>query len=38
MRICECEKALASALITDRARIPQEVRDWLRPITGKYLG
>lgn len=38
MRICECEHALASALITDRARIPQEVRDWLKPITGKYLG
>jgi 5'-methylthioadenosine phosphorylase len=34
---CECPHALASAIITDRSRIPAEVREKYRLLTGKYL-
>ncbi len=36
-RTCECGRALATAIITDRARIPDEVKRDLAPIVGKYL-
>ncbi len=34
---CGCEGALATAVLTDRARIPPEVREALAPLVGKYL-
>ncbi len=34
---CECPHALASAIITDRSRIPAEVQDKYRLLVGKYL-
>ena len=34
---CACQSALALAIWSDRARIPAEVREKLRPILGKYL-
>ncbi|MGH2523899.1 MAG: S-methyl-5'-thioadenosine phosphorylase [Anaerolineales bacterium] len=34
---CECPSALAHALITDRARIPEETQRTLGPLVGKYL-
>ena len=34
---CECQTALANAIITDRAMIPAEVRRRLYPIAGKHL-
>ncbi len=34
---CECPHALASAIITDRARIPAEVREKYALLVGKYL-
>src|SRR6266542_6078914 len=34
---CKCGSALAHALITDRAKIPQAARDRLKLILGKYL-
>jgi 5'-methylthioadenosine phosphorylase len=37
-RPCTCGSALAEALITDRARIPESARNELRAIVGKYLG
>jgi 5'-methylthioadenosine phosphorylase len=36
-RTCDCQHALADALITDRAVIGDEVKKRLRPIVGKYL-
>ncbi|NCP16739.1 S-methyl-5'-thioadenosine phosphorylase, partial [bacterium] len=36
-RDCECESALASALITDPARVPPETKAKLRLLVGKYL-
>lgn len=35
-RNCACGSALADALITDRARIPDETKEQLKPIVGKY--
>ena len=35
-RNCACGSALADALITDRARIPEETKEQLKPIVGKY--
>jgi len=37
-RSCGCGEALASAIITDRARIPVQVKEDLAPILGRYLG
>ncbi len=37
-RGCECAKALATAIITRAADVPEATRARLRPITGKYLG
>jgi len=37
-RDCECEDALATALITQRDLIPEEVKEKLALIVGKYLG
>jgi 5'-methylthioadenosine phosphorylase len=37
-RTCECQDALAVALITQRDGIPPETVERLRPIVGKYLG
>jgi 5'-methylthioadenosine phosphorylase len=34
---CRCDTALALAIATDRARIPDEVRTRLRPLLGRYL-
>jgi 5'-methylthioadenosine phosphorylase len=34
---CGCQSALALAIWSDRARIPPEVREKLRPLLGKYL-
>jgi len=34
---CPCPTALAHAIITDRARIPAEVKRDLAPIAGRYL-
>ncbi|MCP3144309.1 MTAP family purine nucleoside phosphorylase [Pyxidicoccus xibeiensis] len=34
---CPCDSALALAICTDRARIPDEVRTRLRPLLGRYL-
>ncbi len=36
-RSCACASALKDAIITDRRRIPGDVRAKLRPIIGKYL-
>lgn len=36
-RNCACGSALKDAIITDRARVPEEVRNELRAIVGKYL-
>ncbi len=35
---CACQSALALGIWSDRARIPAEVRERLKPILGKYLG
>jgi 5'-methylthioadenosine phosphorylase len=35
---CPCQSALALAIWTDKARIPAEARERLKPILGKYLG
>jgi 5'-methylthioadenosine phosphorylase len=35
-RNCDCDRALATALITDRGRIPPETRQRLQLLTGKY--
>ena len=34
---CSCQHALASALITHREIIPQETREKLHPLIGKYI-
>ena len=34
---CPCQSALALAIWSDRARIPAEVKERLRPLIGKYL-
>ncbi len=34
---CSCQSALSLAIWSDKARIPPEVREKLRPILGKYL-
>ena len=34
---CPCQSALALAIWSDRARIPADVKEKLRPILGKYL-
>ena len=36
-RTCPCATALENAILTDRARIPEEARRRLRPIAGRYL-
>jgi 5'-methylthioadenosine phosphorylase len=36
-RTCGCASSLKDAIITDRARIPEQVRRDLQPIIGKYL-
>jgi len=36
-RSCACASALATAIITDRKRIPPRVKKRLEPIAGKYL-
>ncbi len=36
-RVCGCRDAMATALITDRSRIPAEARARLTPIIGRYL-
>ena len=36
-RGCKCGSALAHAIVTDRAKIPQATRDKLKLIIGKYL-
>jgi 5'-methylthioadenosine phosphorylase len=36
-RPCNCASSLRDAIITDRARIPKDVRANLKPIIGKYL-
>jgi 5'-methylthioadenosine phosphorylase len=37
-RSCTCGSALESAIITARDVIPQETRERLAPLVGKYLG
>jgi len=37
-RDCECQDTLATALITQRDMIPEDLRRELAPIVGKYLG
>ena len=37
-RSCECDHALASAILTQRELIPDQVKRDLGPIVGKYLG
>jgi 5'-methylthioadenosine phosphorylase len=37
-RACECDSALATAFITQRDLIPEETKEKLAPIVGKYLG
>jgi 5'-methylthioadenosine phosphorylase len=34
---CRCDSALATGIRSDRGRIPNEVRNRLRPLLGKYL-
>jgi 5'-methylthioadenosine phosphorylase len=36
-RTCNCGSALAHAIVTDRAKIPQATREKLKLILGKYL-
>jgi len=36
-RTCECQKALATALITQRDLVPERLKHELAPILGKYL-
>ena len=36
-RACSCRRALAFAILTDRAAIPEETRRRLDPLVGKYL-
>jgi 5'-methylthioadenosine phosphorylase len=37
-RPCSCHSALALGIWSDKARIPEQVKERLRPILGKYLG
>ena len=37
-RKCGCRRALANAILTDRAAVTDEARARLRPIVGRYLG
>jgi len=37
-KACPCQSSLALGIWSDRARIPAEARERLRPILGKYLG
>ncbi len=37
-RTCKCGSALRHAILTDRALIPSDTKERLRPILGKYLG
>ncbi len=37
-RTCACQNALETAILTDRRKIPEEVRRRLEPLAGKYLG
>jgi 5'-methylthioadenosine phosphorylase len=37
-RTCECARALATAIITRPEAVPQETRQRLAPLVGKYLG
>ena len=37
-RDCECKDALATAILTQRDLIPEQVKERLAPIVGKYLG
>ena len=34
---CECPSALAAAILTDRSKIPPEVKEKYNLLTGKYL-
>ena len=36
-RTCKCQNALADAIITQRDLIPQQVKEELKPIIGKYI-
>jgi 5'-methylthioadenosine phosphorylase len=36
-RTCPCRDALKDSIITDRKRIPKEIKEKLHPIIGKYL-
>ena len=36
-RACACRSSLKDAIITERTRIPKQIRSDLRPIIGKYL-
>lgn len=36
-RACDCQRALASAILTDRRKIKPEMIERLKPIVGKYL-
>src|SRR5437867_9829813 len=36
-RTCECATALATAIITPRALVPEQTKRELEPIVGKYL-
>jgi len=36
-RSCKCGSALGHAILTDRDKIPQETRERLKLILGKYL-
>jgi 5'-methylthioadenosine phosphorylase len=36
-RACACRGALAFAILTDRAAIPEETKQRLAPLVGKYL-
>ena len=35
---CKCDQALATAIMTDRSKIPADTLERLRPIIGKYFG
>ena len=37
-RLCHCQDTLATALITQRDLVPEELKKKLAPIVGKYLG
>ena len=37
-RDCECENALAAAIITAPELVPEDVKRELEPIVGRYVG